>query len=118
MTLKDDPYSPENDGFRSDMTNWPKIEYGHIFAYFIVRPGTYTQEELLSWKQLEAYNYYECGYVRTVLSMVFGHGKGRCVVLKAKVNPSQKSPDDAHQAWIVAKPAGQIVCAHCTCMAG
>ena len=80
LTLKDDSYSPENDGFRSDMTNWPKIEYGHIFAYFIVRPGTYTQEELLSWKQLEAYNYFECGYVRTVLSMVFGHGKGRCVV--------------------------------------
>ena len=61
------------------MTNWPKIKYEHIFAYFIIRPGTYTQEELLSWKQLEAYNYYKCGYVRMVLSMVFGHGKRRCV---------------------------------------
>ena len=33
------------------------MEYGHIFAYFITRLGTYTQEELISWKQLEAYNY-------------------------------------------------------------
>ena len=101
LTLKGDPYLPENNGFCLDMTNWPRMEYGHIFAYFITRPGTYTQEELISWKQLEAYNYFEYGYVRTVLSMVFGHGKARCVVMKAKVNLSQKSPDDAHQAWIV-----------------
>ncbi|MCG8623863.1 MAG: hypothetical protein MJE68_17960, partial [Proteobacteria bacterium] len=68
------------------MTQWQKIEYGHMFAYFISRPGTYTQEQLLSWKQLEAYNYFENGHVRTVLSMAIGGGS--CVVLKAKVNPS------------------------------
>ena len=40
LSLKDDPYLPENDGFRSDMTNCmaEDIEYGHIFAYFIKRP--------------------------------------------------------------------------------
>ena len=47
LSLKDDPYN--DDGrFRSDTIRWPKIEYGHVFAYFITRPGTYTQEELLS----------------------------------------------------------------------
>ena len=35
---------------------WPRIKYGHIFGYFIIR--TYTQEQLLSWKQLEAYNFF------------------------------------------------------------
>jgi len=117
LSIKDDPYGVD-DRFRSDMTVWPKIEYGHIFAYFITRPGTYTQQQLLSWKQLEAYNYFESGYVRTVLSREFGSGKTRCVILKAKVNPSQRSPDNAHEAWIIARIDGQIVSAHCTCMAG
>lgn len=119
LTVKDDPYMPCNAArFRPEMSLWPKIEYGHIFAYFVSRPGTYTQEQLLSWKQLDAYNYFVNGYVRTVLSMTFGRGSGRFCLLKAKVNPSQKSADQAHEAWVIAKPDGQIASAHCTCMAG
>ena len=114
LSLDDDPYI-SGDKFTSDMTRWPKIEYGHIFGYFISRPGTYTQEQLLSWKQLEAYNYFESGHVRTV---VFDSGKTKCVVLKAKVNPSQRSLDNAHESWIVSRLDGQIICAHCSCMAG
>lgn len=119
LSLKDDPFTAgTSEKWRSDMVNWPKIEYGHIFAYFISRPGTYTQEQLLSWKQLEAYNYFQNGYVRTVLCSVFGNGSTRCVLLKAKVNPSQRTPENAHEAWIIARKDGLIVCAHCTCMAG
>ena len=54
------------------------------------RPGTYTQEQLLSWKQLEAYNFFESGYVRTVFAMAFGQDVAKCVLVKAKVNPSQR----------------------------
>ena len=117
LSLADDPYSL-GERFNSDMTSWPKIEYGHIFAYFITRPGTYTQQELVSWKQLEAYNYFQSGYVREILSMTFGSGKARCVALKAKVNPSQRAPENAHEAWLIARVEGDILCAHCTCMAG
>ena len=100
------------------MANWPQIEFSHYFAYFITRPGVYTQEQLLSWKQLDAFNYYQEGYVRTVFSFGFSHHGKSLVMLKAKVNPSQRSPDDAHEPWIIAKFEGDIVCAHCTCMAG
>ena len=71
--------------FSDDMTLWPRIEYGHIFGYFINRPGTYTQKQLLSWKQLEAYNYFESGFVRTVFAMGFGQGDQKCCLLKAKL---------------------------------
>ena len=56
--------------------------------------------------------------MRTVFSFGFGHHGKSLVMLKAKVNPSQRSPDDAHEPWIIAKFEGDIVCAHCTCMAG
>ena len=117
--LCDDPYLPENDvHFTSEMRNWPNLEFGHIFTYFVSRPGLFTQEELMSWKQLEAYNYFKSGHVRTVFCRVFGRGGMKFVLLKAMVNPSQKSPDKAHSVWVVTKPDGTIICGHCTCMAG
>ena len=64
----DDPYSESNMAkFTDNMTLWPAVEYGHIFGYFITRPGLYTQEELLAWKQLDTYNYFQTEYVRTIL---------------------------------------------------
>ena len=119
LSISDDPYLTSNEGrFANDMASWPRIEYGHIFGYFIKRPGSYTQEQLLSWKQLDAYHYFKAGYVRTVLSLVFSYKGKRFVMLKAKVNPSQRTPDSAHEAWVVSKADGEIVSAHCTCMAG
>ena len=71
------------------MVNWPKIEYRHIFAYFISRPGTCMQEQLLSWKQLEAYNYFQNGYVRTVLCLVFDNGSTRYVLWRRRWIPAK-----------------------------
>ena len=49
LSIQDDPYLPTNDArFVNDMATWPRIEFSHIFAYFITRPGLYTQEQLLS----------------------------------------------------------------------
>ena len=110
----DDPYA--NDGrFVDDMTLWPPVEYGHIFCYFIQRPGVYTQQQLIQWKSLEAYNYFKSGHVREV--GVWVTNKTSCFLM-TKVNPSQSSPDPPHHAWIGVKSDGQIITAHCTCMAG
>ena len=71
LSIGDDPYLPINDcRFVNDMATWPWIEYGHIFGYFITQPGVYTQQQLLSWKQLDAFNFFQAGYVRTVSSFV------------------------------------------------
>ena len=38
LSTQDDPYLPTNDArFVNDMASWPRIEFGHIFAYFITR---------------------------------------------------------------------------------
>ena len=63
----EDPYLLwEKDVFKDDMTKWPPVEYGNIFCYFVDRPGTFTRAQLLQWKSMEAYNYFQSGHVRNV----------------------------------------------------
>jgi len=115
LSLKeeDDPFASTN--FVDDLCLWPSVEYGHIFCYFIMRPGVYTQQQLLQWKSLDAYNYFRSGHVRTV--EIWAPSNTFCF-LRSKINPSQNSPDNAHQSWVAVKPEGEVITAHCTCMAG
>ena len=78
-----DPYAAHNkEKFIDDMSLWPPVEYGHIFCYFIDRPGVYTKHQLLQWKSLEAYNYFLSGHVRTVKLWVLSSASS-CIVRNA-----------------------------------
>ena len=67
LTENDDPYAAKNEHyFVDDMTLWPSVEYGHIFCYFVGRPGVYSKRELMQWRSLDAYEYFQAGHVRTV----------------------------------------------------
>jgi hypothetical protein len=57
LAATDDPYASGD--FQNAMRLWPPVEFGHIFCYFIQRPGVYTRQEILQWKQLEAFNYFK-----------------------------------------------------------
>ena len=64
---KDDPYEASNScNFIDDMTKWPSVEYGRIFCYYIQHPGVYTRRQLMQWKSLETFNYFESGHVRQI----------------------------------------------------
>ena len=70
---------------------------------------------LKAYKSLQAYNYFFKGYVRTVLFYLWGDFG----VLKAKVNPSQRSADNCQEAWVALSMSdGSVKTAHWTCMAG
>ena len=113
---KDDPYlNTVRDKFKDDMAKWPQLEFGHMFCYFIERPGVYTRQQLLQWKSMDGYNYFKSGHVREV--KVWDVGSNFRLLL-AIVNPSQSSPEKAHLAWVAVKSSGDIVTCHCTCMAG
>ena len=47
LSEEDDPYSPQNTAYFLDcMGSWPPVEFGHMFCYFIERPGIYTKQQL------------------------------------------------------------------------
>ena len=67
-----DPYADSNSGkFANDMTKWPPVEFGHLFFYFIERPGLYTRRQVKQWKSLDAYKYFQSGHVRPILIWFF-----------------------------------------------
>ena len=90
---KDDPYDPINSrNFVDDMIRWPAVEYGHIFCYYIQRPGVYTKQQLLQWKSLDAFNYFQSGHVRHIRIWPLSTTSNSCIVM-AYVNPSQNAPE-------------------------
>ena len=109
LSLADDPYTVANSiNFVKDMSHWPPIEYGHIFCYFVDRPGVYTRQQMLQWKQLDAYNYFTSAFVRTVEIWDL-RNTSECVILKALVNSSMRNPVNAHSsAWVATKKSGDI----------
>ena len=111
-----DPYAVHNaEKFVDNMSLWPPVEYGHIFCYFVDGPGVYMKEQQLQWKNLEAHNDFISGHVRTVQLWAVSDSS---YTVKAPVNPNQHSPEGAHRAWVAVQKGGQIMPAHCTCIAG
>ena len=114
LGLADDPYlETKLERFTDQMTAWPQIEFDHIFGYFIKRPGVFTQEELLDWKSLQAYNFFQSGFVCILFPLGLLMHRLPAVIL-AKINLSMKSPDKPHALWIAVEPHGVIITAHCT----
>ena len=74
MSEKDYPYASSNEmKFVDNMALWPAVEFGHIFCYFIERPGTYTKRG----KSLD----FKSGYFRTI--RVWASGSSYCVVRRS-----------------------------------
>ncbi len=110
-----DPYSIPGGSWSDDVTKWPSVDFGDVYAYLIETTGPFTKDKLKAYKSLEAYNFFCNSYVHTV----YYYENGPVCILKAKVNPSQKSPDKPNESWVVVcKESGSIKTAHCTCMAG
>ena len=95
LTAGEDPYEMwKKRKFEEDMTLCPPVECGHIFCYFVEQPGSFARKQLLQWKSMEVYNYFQSGHVRdmkmyTVLAT-------RSCVLMAYVNPTQSTPENTH----------------------
>jgi len=80
-------YLIADDLWIDDITKRPDVVYGDLYSYLIETKGPYTKEKLKAHKSLDVYNYFCSEHVRTV----YFYGHGDYAILKALVNPSQKS---------------------------
>ena len=96
--------------------DWPDVMHGDIFNYLILTPG-YTFEQLLAYKSLDGYNFFINGWVTNVV-VTHLNIQPRSFLFTAAVKHSQKLSLPSLQVWVAIKPCGEVMCAHCTCMAG
>ena len=80
----DDPFSESNS---SKLTDVPAVEFLFSGTLFLGQ-----QEQLLSWKQLDTYNYFHCGYVRMILD--------KMVVACFAGAQSRLIPGSIHCRWV------------------
>ncbi|XP_052798725.1 uncharacterized protein LOC128230474 [Mya arenaria] len=108
-----DPYDSSLK-WSTDVDILPSVTYPDIVNYLIFTPSRFKIDDLKAWKSLEAVNQLCFGWVRERGAIdTAGH-----IVVKTKVLHSQRLREKPLQPWVIAKPDGVVVAAHCNCMAG
>ena len=99
--------------------DWPDIAYGDIYNYLILTPSYYTHEQLKAYKSLDGYNSFANGWVSDVhVSKATEDSRHTIFLFTGTVKHSQSLSATPLKVWIATYSSGEVVCAHCTCMAG
>ncbi|KAG0417004.1 hypothetical protein HPB47_005960 [Ixodes persulcatus] len=110
-----DPLALAEDELSSDADLWPKVDFADVRDYLVNGTSFATREQFKAVKSMEAHNFLTSGWVQQPRSKVLGD---RNVVIVGKVRHSQSFREKLLQPWILFKPDGEVLLAHCTCMAG
>ena len=86
-----------------DWNEWPDVLYADIYNYLI--PSEYT------------HNYFVNGWVSN-LNVTKTGGRPANYLFLANVKHSQSLSSPSLKVWVAFKASGEVLCAHCTCMAG
>ena len=99
-----------------EWSEWPDVMFADIYNYLVVTISLYTREQLKAYKSLDGYNFFINGWVNSVT--VLSVGKQKNYLFLAVVKHSQSLSVAPLKVWIAIKGDGEVLCAHCTCMAG
>ena len=77
---EEDPYAQQNGGKFVGDVRWSMVTF---FCYYIERPGVHTGRELMQWKSLEAYNYFQSGHIRKVT--IWPLSNSYCILLSLQI---------------------------------
>ena len=87
-----------------------------FFNYLAVTISLYTHEQLKAYKNIDGYNFFINSWVDSVT--VLSIGKQQNYLFLAVVKHSQSLSVAPLKVWIAIKGDSEVLCAHCTCMAG
>nr|XP_002158196.2 uncharacterized protein LOC100211323 [Hydra vulgaris] len=109
-----DPYLLKDTDFSDNIDSYPNVTYPDIVNYFLFAPSPLTKDQLKAYKALDSYNQFVSGWVINAGVKLFE----KYVLIHGRVKHSQKMNDVPLHPWIISEKSGNIVCAHCNCMAG
>ncbi|KAJ8964110.1 hypothetical protein NQ317_010891 [Molorchus minor] len=109
-----DPFILETSDLDYSTSGIPPITNMDIVSYLVLTHSFYTKDQMKAFKSLEAYKYFNSGFVLKVGSKVIN----TFYVLVGKVKHSQRFNDKPLEVWCIVAKDGAVVTAHCTCMAG
>ncbi|XP_051999340.1 uncharacterized protein LOC127655511 [Xyrauchen texanus] len=110
-----DPFLMKMSEFSVELEDLPTVEAVDITNYLVLQTSYYTRQQMKAYKSLEAYNFFVSGWVHNLGTKRL-HDDHRLVF--AKVNHSQRSDETSLKTWIIVKEDGEVIAAHCNCMAG
>ena len=72
--IKCDPYCIPSTEWGKDVSKWPLIGFLDVINYLVYSPSAYTSEQLkkYNYKSLEAYKFYQDGWIRQILHKKIG----------------------------------------------
>ncbi|XP_062551643.1 uncharacterized protein LOC134216876 [Armigeres subalbatus] len=108
-----DPYSPSffAQGTQSIPTT---VTTGHVIDYLLNFISSYTGRPMKNARSVEGYRKFEAGFVPSLQ----GTMREGYHVLVGKVILSMKLKENMLRPWIIIDVRGNIIYAHCTCVAG
>jgi len=97
---------------------WPEVTYADVFNYLINTTSYCTFEQLRAYRSMEAFNFLVNGWVTNIVVVSCHASRPRIFILMALVKHSQRLTVPAVKVWVATKNDGEVMCAHCSCMAG
>nr|CAH7742876.1 unnamed protein product [Callosobruchus chinensis] len=109
-----DPFSVDPNTVSYDPSDFPPVTNMDLLTYLVLSTSYYTKAQMKAYKSLNAYKFFEAGFVTGCGMMKIKNYH----VLLAMVKHSQRMTEPPLQTWVIVNEDGSIECAHCTCMAG
>ena len=98
--------------------NWPDVTYADVYNYLILT-SSLTYDQLKAYKSLEGYNHFINGWVTNItVTEMNVQPMAKSFLFTALVKHSQRLSLPPLKVWIAVKQSGEVLCAHCSCMAG
>ena len=99
-----------------EWTEWPDVSFADIYNYLVLTVSSYMHDQLKGYKSLDGYNFFINGWENDVT--VLNTGKPKNFLFLSHVKHSQSLSLIPLKIWLFITLDGEVVCGHCTCMAG